>query len=471
MADPVMHYAVMGIVSISLWLGARAQPSRVLTGMALASSAAMSAGMVQKSLLTTLVLRKKNLNKSVDDILDKERILIETEAAIDILEAHYRPWALPPQQAQAIANHGSLQGAPPLPASEIFPVEDLALTIAESDSDEQNFLFVGKSRSGKTSILVNAMSQKTLKNQGLVDWFVFNGKPERENRWGGLVDSPNDYWAVNSDERAIEMLGQFKACVSVLQQWQDSNAQHYPMVICMDEVNNQRNLLPKQQQQEFDRRLSLFATQCMSERSGLWLSTHSHNVDDIGLNRKLQQSFQVVCVGRNGKYESIAAVLDDEYIIRDRDLRQALKAQLQAYTHTGEKGAIAFTNLGGSSRLVKLPHYSKDVTLRQSALNSPAWAGGDEVSHLRDQLERSWQRSDKNSGENPNGITPELHGIIQFCRENGGAVSCRDCQRKFKLSADDVKALFDNLESAGLGVTVTDPNTPNRVVFRVTGDR
>lgn len=471
MADPVMHYAVMGIVSISLWLGARAQPSRVLTGMALASSAAMSAGMVQKSLLSTIVLRNKKLNNQVDVILDKERILIETEAAIDILEAHYRPWALPPQQAQAIANHGSLQGASPLPASEIFPVEDLALTIAESDSDEENFLFVGKSRSGKTSMVLNAMARKNAKHDGMVDWYLFNGKPEKGNRWGGLVDSPSDYWEVNSEEKAADMYGQLQACVRVLQDWQSTGADHYPMVLIFEELNNQRILLTDQQRKDLDKKIALFTTQCMSEQSGLWISAHSHNVVDLGLNKKLQQSFQVVALGRNGKYESVSAVLDDEYIIRDRDLRQALKAQLQAYTHTGEKGAIAFTNLGGSSRLVKLPHYSKDVSLRQSALNSPAWAGGDEVSQLRDQLERSWQRSDKNSGENPNGITPELHGIIQFCRENGGAVSSRDCQRKFKLSADDVKALFDNLESAGLGVTVTDPNTPNRVVFRVTGDR
>ncbi|WP_204151903.1 hypothetical protein [Leptolyngbya sp. CCY15150] len=471
MDGALTQYVCCASLSVVLWLGARAQPTEWMRGAALVAAPILSGAAARKSSVALNAHRFQKINKDCDELLGKERIIIETEAAIDVLEAHYRPWALPPQQAQAIANHGSLQGASPLPASEIFPVEDLALTIAESDSDEQNFLFVGKSQSGKTSILVNAMSQKTLKNQGLVDWFVFNGKPEQDNRWGGLVDSPNDYWAVNSKGRAIEMLGQFKVCVSVLQQWQDSSAQHYPMVICMDEVNNQRILLPTPQRRELGERLSLFATQCMSERSGLWLSTHSHNVDDIGLNKRLQQSFQVVCVGRNGKYESIAAVLDDEYIIRDRDLRQALKAQLQAYTHTGEKGAIAFTNLGGSSRLVKLPHYSKDVSLRQTALNSPAWASGDEVSQLRDQLERSWQRSDKNSGENPNGITPELHGIIQFCRENGGAVSSRDCQRRFKLSADTVKELFEVLEHGGWGRTVTDPSTPNRVVFRVTGDR
>lgn len=251
-----------------------------------------------------------------------------------------------------------------------LPTEDLAQTIADSGSDEQNFLFVGKTRSGKTSLLVNAIAHKNQRHQGLVDWFIFNGKPEKDNDWGGLSRSPSDYWAVNSEDKAVEMFGQFQACVGALQTWQSKGEEHYPMVLVMDEVNNQRILMTDNDRKQFDKKIGLYATQCMSEQSGLWISTHSHAVDDIGLNKRLQQNFQVIVLGRQGKYESIGYAIDDEYLIRSKELRQTLKAQLQAYVASGEKGAIAFTNLGGETRLVKLPHYSKDVRIMGSLLNA-----------------------------------------------------------------------------------------------------
>ncbi|MGB3493437.1 MAG: hypothetical protein WBA57_11955, partial [Elainellaceae cyanobacterium] len=303
-----------------------------------------------------------------------------------------------------------------------LPTEDLAQTIADAGSDEQNFLFVGKSQSGKTSMLVNTIHRKNQRHDGLVDWFIFNGKPEKTHDWGGLAHSLTDYWEVNSEEKAAEMFGQFQACVGALQDWQSKGTDHYPMFLVMDEVNNQRILMTDNDRKKFDKKMSLYATQCMSEQSGLWISTHSHLVTDIGLNRQLQSNFQVIALGRNGKYESIASAIDDEYLIRDKDLRIALKSQLQAYKATGEKGAIAFTNVGGDSRLVKLPQYSKDVRISASPLNTSAKSQpppqtNQPVMGLREQLETMWSLPPAQSPPEASrsALSSEMVEFLRYC--------------------------------------------------------
>lgn len=250
-----------------------------------------------------------------------------------------------------------------LPDGCIIQPEDLAQTIATADTDEQNFLFVGKSRSGKTSVLVNAMAKKQQALSNRVDWYVFNGKPEKDNDWGGLTGHSDRYYPVNTEERASAMIGQFKACVGALAEWQDSGEEHYSMFIVADEVNNQRELIGHKDEEQFDSLVRRYATQCMSEGSGLWLSSHAYNVEDIGLNRRLQKSFQLIILGRNGKYDSISDAVNDFRLISNRDTRERLKAQLDVYEQSGGRDAIALTNVGGSWRLVMLPYYSKDVEL------------------------------------------------------------------------------------------------------------
>lgn len=242
-----------------------------------------------------------------------------------------------------------------------IPLEDVAASITEAGSDEQNFLFVGKSRSGKTSTLLAAMAYKHRVMGGEVDWLIFNAKPEKANKWGGLTQLPDTYFEVNSGEKAMDALSRFMDAIATLQGWQSDPREHRPMFAVFDEINNARILLDDKPAKQLDKCIALYGTQCMSEESGLWISAHSHNVEDLGLNRKLQQSLQMVVLGRNGKYESIQAVLDDYMVIRSKDTRDRLKAQLEHYISQGGKDSIAFTDIGGTPRLIKLPYYSKTI--------------------------------------------------------------------------------------------------------------
>ena len=346
----------------------------------------------------------------------------------------------------------------------VIPQEDLAQTIATADSDEQNFLFVGKSRSGKTSMLVNAMARKHQHLRGEIDWYVFNGKPEKDNHWGGLVRSPSDYWAVNSDERAVEMIGQFKACVGALTEWQDTGADHYSMFIVADEVNNQRELMGEKDEKQYDSLVRRYATQCMSEASGLWLSSHAYNVEDIGLNRRLQKSFQLVILGRNGKYDSIADAINDYRLISNRETREQLKAQLDIYQG---KDAIALTNVGGSWRLVQLPYYSKEVEIVRGALNQPVGeiidAEPAEDSMMAERLNAVLELPSMTQ------VPDELQVILQAANQGDGSISARDAQRlkelRNKFNADAVKGLFQQLEDMGWGVVQIDAADARRRIF------
>ncbi|MGB3494227.1 MAG: hypothetical protein WBA57_15965, partial [Elainellaceae cyanobacterium] len=269
---------------------------------------------------------------------------------------------------------------------------------------------------------------------------------------------------VNSEEKAKEMFGQFQANVGALQDWQTQGTEHYPMFLVMDEVNNQRILMTDTDRKKFDKKLSLYATQCMSEQSGLWISTHSHAVDDIGLNKRLQQNFQVIVLGRLGKYESIAYAIDDEYLIRDKDLRQALKAQLQAYVASGEKGAIAFTNVGGDSRLVKLPHYSKDVRITESPLNAsvksqPQPQTNPQKLGLREQLETMWSLpSAEVEPEQTETLSESAREFLRYCGDKnliGQWVKVRDIRKNWAgdkgIKGDALIELLDALTRDGRG--------------------
>lgn len=203
----------------------------------------------------------------------------------------------------------------------------------------------------------------------------------------------------------------------------------------------------------------------MSEQSGLWISTHSHAVDDIGLNKRLQQNFQVIVLGRQGKYESIGYAIDDEYLVRSKDLRQALKAQLQAYVASGEKGAIAFTNLGGETRLVKLPHYSKDIRITASPLNAsvksqPQPQTNQQSLGEREQLEAMWSLPAAQSPLEASGsaLSSEMVEFLRYCANKaliGQWVKVREIRKNWAgnkgIKGDDLIAILDTLTSSGWG--------------------
>ena len=349
-------------------------------------------------------------------------------------------------------------------------VENLASTLAQSP--ELNALIVGRSQSGKSTFINAALEVICGKLP-----YILDGKPERTNTYAGLKADPNIYLAVNSKDAAMEAIARWENVLELLRKGQSGDP--LPQLVVMDELNNQRLLLDNKDGKTLDEAIALFSTQVMCQGGGIWLSSHSHLVSDVGLNRQLQTSYAVIALGRNGRYSSIEAVLDDSLVIRSKVAREALKAQLTAYRDNGGNGAIAFTNLGGDDRLVVLPDYSK---LLSSASAPGATHQQDEAPEwLEDELvqsesvdtvgrlnrlyqmkdaedSRPFGMADLEKAKTPNldSLPSELRAIAEYAAKRSGQwITARNCQREIKgfygYSAEQVRAWFQELADRSVG--------------------
>lgn len=326
------------------------------------------------------------------------------------------------------------------PPTGAIAVEDLASLLAQSTI--LNCIIVGGSQCGKTTFTNAAL--RAIAQQPSPRPFLFDGKPKPSNNWGGLKDGLQ-YLAVNTNDRAAIAFEMWKEIADELTRIQDGG-QGVVSLPVVDEINNQRILLPKTSQEDLDKLISRFATQVQEFGGGVWLTSHSHLVEDLGFNRQMQNSFAIIALGKDGRNQSVEACIDDALIIRNRETRKALKAQLAAYQG---KGAIAFTNLGGSPRIVALPDYRQPNPVPVGAgVSAPE--DGDPFSLAA--LERALKLS-----LDPDTLPAELKAIHQYAQRCNDWIKARDCQRNItgfsSHSATLVREWFGQLASIGLGDT------------------
>lgn len=360
--------------------------------------------------------------------------------------------ALQPSQVEALMSQG-------------IPEEDIAQAIANADAlQHMNVAIAGDTGSGKTSVTVNALKAKHDALQGNIDIQIFNGKPEADNNWGGFKGSPMDYLAVNSPDRALEMLEKFRALRGVLTKWQDGHQpKHAPMLCLFDEVNNQRLFMPKVKipvegdglmshlrgsqwaLEVFDETMKLFVTQCRSEKSGVWIMTHSYLVDNIGLDRQLQRSFSYVVLGLLS-YDLISSAINDADLITSKATRDRLREQFEIVVPTLPKRTpLALTNVGGRWRLVRLPRYKKSVYIARGTLNQSAAEIADES--LKERLDRLADESPK--------LTEKQQAILDFGRSKQDWIKPSDVQAEVwgfrSVRAADIIKDFQALEAMRYG--------------------
>jgi hypothetical protein len=374
------------------------------------------------------------------------------------------------------------------PDGSIIPVEDLAQSIADADIDEGNILFAARSRAGKTTLIGNAIYRKHQRHNGNIDFRIFDGKGGKDVKFAGLERSPKDYTLVNTEAAAAQMMGEFSGVLGALAAYQTEPEHHFPMVCIHEELNHQRVLLPKKRREQLNENVARYATQGMGEEFYHWLSSHSHYVEEVGLNRMIQQCYRIVALGRNGKYESLQFVLEDEKVIRDKGTRDRLKAQLQEYIASGGKGTIAFTNLEGNPRLVTLPFYSKNVLISNTneALNDEPLASPSEAriapdileviddavaESEADRLERMWELEFKvRPEETPvddefTALEIRVHnaalgidkGITARAIARSGIAEIKGMG--YNESVKAIQAVFLTLQSKGVGYIVEDKTT------------
>jgi hypothetical protein len=248
-----------------------------------------------------------------------------------------------------------------------IPEEDMAQSLAQYQGGW--VLIVAPTGCGKTNFLNAAISKANAYYKGEVDFSVTAGK-ENEKGYLGLEKSTSDYYLCDTPS-AVQGFISFHQGVMAQLYRADVTV---PVVYVADEWNNillsaqvydmQSSKPRERSEKEKELALSVIGgvTRGRTKRHFGWLTTHSPDVQAIGLPDKIKHSCTFIVMGRsslNGMlYE---AVKGKQTVIQDDRLRKKLLAQLDAFydedSSTDKERVVALTNLGGQWRLVMMPVY------------------------------------------------------------------------------------------------------------------
>lgn len=271
-----------------------------------------------------------------------------------------------------------------------FPVEDVALTIAENScdrNDASSIVLACPRGTGKTSFINAAIVRLSHVAEGNAQFAVFNGKHEL-NKDGslksffcGLERDSNLYLDSGDPDNAETFLHRMTDIVQ-----QSKKHRDHPLIAVCDEINNsliaagiadQQNTLNTAKgrstiESQIKVQESLLVTKGRSALVLGLITSHSPFVKDLGLSTAIQDSVNFVVCARADKLEAIHKALGgNSAIVKNPQIREKLAAEFQAWEIHPKRdmeATIALTNIRGGWRLVTLPRY--DLEPRQSVHTS-----------------------------------------------------------------------------------------------------
>lgn len=328
---------------------------------------------------------------------------------------------------------------PALPASIDFPVEDLALRMAETTTDPSNggsILIACPKRTGKSNLLRAAIAATARLHGGQVEFLVFDGKGGES--FCGLEETANYFYS--GDIEAIPQT--YNKLTSLKPRLRSATG--FPTVPVLDEYNNilaAAKLYDKLNSKENGFKTAELLSASTYERitkggSKLvcdWITSHQADVQAIDLSLSLQQSLNYIVLGRGSLLGAINAAVSGQRPIIDDDLiRERLKTQFQQWRQ--QNGAdpsrvIALTNIGGDWRLVILPRYPDHQQPVRSLLSDdkPTTALPESDAEEYDPDLADWQLYQSNGG------TLRGFAFAKGKAYTGGAIANRvqELRRKF----------------------------------------
>lgn len=243
-----------------------------------------------------------------------------------------------------------------------FPEEDLAMVLAEittHPAKASSTLIACPSGSGKSNLLRAALTAIHTVHNGNFDPYIFAGK-DGETYCG--LEKTNKYIYSGGTEYANETQNRIQAIA-------EKRCRHFvgfPTICIWDEYNNTLGAAKMYDKLNKGSQVSTLISGAnysvvTKGRSKICLNimtSHSPQVKDIEMNTDIQQSLNIVILGR-GKYGAIKNVLSNKRaIIEDDDTRENLYEQFKAFYAKGDRDRVlALTNLNGDWRLVFLPRY------------------------------------------------------------------------------------------------------------------
>jgi hypothetical protein len=210
------------------------------------------------------------------------------------------------------------------------------------------------SGTGKSNLLRAAIAHAHRHYGGAVQFKVVAGKSDET--YAGL-ETTADY-VESSPDAAEEVYGAFCHVRNVI------NAPGLPAILIADEYNNTLGDLDTASKEIFKRAKRTnyeIVTKGRSKGVYGWFTSHSPFVQDMGFNSAIQESFNVICLGRGNKTASIYKALSGKRsVIDDDERREFLNWQFKEYKKSDDYDGdrvICLTNIRGEWELVILPIY------------------------------------------------------------------------------------------------------------------
>lgn len=248
-----------------------------------------------------------------------------------------------------------------------FPTEDLASLMAQMSVDANicgSILIACPKGTGKSNLLNAAIAATNNLNQGNVDFCVFNGKQLAKGKnFCGLEKSAEDYIYVD-----VDTIGETLSRMKAINSDRLSDYPGFPTVIISDEWNNSllaAKMYDTANKTKHREEMNMLVYQQVTKgRDKLLLNivtSHSPYVEDIGQNRAIQGSMDMIVLSRGNRTDAMIKALSGARSIVDNvQARDRLATQFNDYLNGNTfdpNRVIALTNLASGWRLVFLPQY------------------------------------------------------------------------------------------------------------------
>jgi hypothetical protein len=210
------------------------------------------------------------------------------------------------------------------------------------------------SGTGKSNLLRAAIAHAHRHYGGAIQFKVVAGKPDET--YSGL-ETTADY-IESAPDTASEVYEAFLSIRGVIEN------PDTPAVLIADEYNNtlgdletaSKELLKRTKRTNYE-----IVTKGRSKAVYAWFTSHSPFVQDVGFNSAIQESFNIICLGRGNKTTSIYKALSGKrQVIDDDERREFLNWQFKEHKksedYDGDR-VICLTNIRGEWELVILPIY------------------------------------------------------------------------------------------------------------------
>lgn len=220
----------------------------------------------------------------------------------------------------------------------------LKVLIPDEWDTQRHILISAITRSGKT-VSLRAMMHEIKAVHGEVIFSVVDPKKD-EDGWMGLEDFGCVSYPIESPEDGISRIK--AAADEVRRRNQTGHSNHHPYFLIVDEFStlyDDAKVIKKDFTVSAD--VKLIVRQGLAKKVCLIVVGQSHLVEDVGMNSQARNNLILVALGRHPQWVNVDAIVNDQYIFPNKEIRDNLKSRVAKLQTKAEKRPVMVTNYSG----------------------------------------------------------------------------------------------------------------------------